>query len=276
MVSSPLPPAGRRLFGLLSLCLVLLLAACRSDADRVEPADPAVAEVETVAPDAPLLALHLLQLASDAEAVDLANRLDAFNTVVAEAGHPEVRYSVWRNTGERDTTYSHVFGSVWPDRATYDRVHGLEAYQTLMQEQMDELESITENDTYGRYTFVRAPGAPDLSPPSTAPDAPRFAALHLIDLADGVTAVDFADTLETLNEAVVEAGHPETRYLVWENTGERDTTHDHVFFSVWADRPTYDAVHAHDAWQSAADAMGPPEAFVADDTYLRLEEILPE
>ena len=267
---------SRRLRTALLWSVLLLLAACRSDADRVEPADTAVAEVETVAPDAPLLALHLLQLDSDEQAVDLANRLDAFNTVVAEAGHPEIRYSVWRNTGERDTTYSHVFGSIWPDRATYDQVHALESYQTLLQEQMEELEDITENDTYGRYTFVRAPGAPALDPPATAPEAPRFAALHLIDLAEGVTAVDLADTLETLNEAVAEAGHPETRYLVWENTGERDTTYGHVFFSVWADRPTYDAVHEHEAWQTAADAIGPPEALIADDTYLRLEEVLPQ
>ena len=56
----------------------------------------------------------------------------SLNTAVARTGLAQTEYLVWTVMGEQAGPFSHVYGSLWPDRATYDAVQEHEAVQAVV------------------------------------------------------------------------------------------------------------------------------------------------
>ena len=84
---------------------------------------------------------------------------------------------------------------------------------------------------------------------------PAFLALHRYNpVSDELNERLLAD-LASLNQAVADAGQPETGYQVWKVTGEQTGDHGYIIGSIWADRATYDAVHEHEAYTTAMAAI---------------------
>ncbi len=101
-------------------------------------------------------AVHLLNLPSpEAEAKSLGI-LGEFNQMLAQLGYPNVQYRLWKVHGEQGGNYSYLWDSIWPDRATYDKVHEHEAWRKLYERHRQAFEEIFENQIYNRYEEVLA------------------------------------------------------------------------------------------------------------------------
>ncbi len=253
----------------LSLLVAIALAvACAGEAPEPEVPDAASAAAGPAAGSA-LLALHRYNPTSDEAHLRFTEWLGELNAAVAAAGHPETQYRAWRVTGEQSGPYEYLFGSLWADRATYDHVHQSEGYLAVMAEvEAAGMEPIRE-EVYNQYV----PVSPQAEAPAMPGDGPTFASVHFLNLAPG-TEDDLVAMLEALNEAVAAAGHPETRYALWRVEGEQTGDYRYMFGSLWADRATYDAVHADPGYlevqQAGADEYA---SLVTDEVYNRYERV---
>jgi hypothetical protein len=222
----------------LPLGCILGLVAC---APETPPEPAATAEAAAAPSSGPtFLSLHLYNPPSDEAHQRLLTLLDELNQAVARAGHPETRYVVWKVTGEQAGEHSHLFGSVWADRATYDAVHEHEDYRAVMAGAEEAGLEPFEGEVYNHYTAVE--------PSASAPwpeGGPTYLSLHRFNLASAEAEAELASMLDEFSEVVARAGHPETRYRVWKVTGEQAGDHAYLFGSAWVDRDVYDAVHAH-------------------------------
>jgi hypothetical protein len=225
---------------LLPLGCALALAACTPEPPP-EPVETPETPETTAAPSAmTFLSVHLYNPASDEAHQQLLTTLAELNEVVASVGHPETRYGVWKVADEQAGGYSHRFGSVWADRATYDAVHEHADYRAVMARVEESGLEPFEAEVYNRYAAIQ--------PAASAPmpeGGPGFLSLHLFSLSSAEAEAELVGMLDEFNEVIADAGHPETRYRVWKVTGQQAGGHSHLFGSLWADRATYDVVHEH-------------------------------
>lgn len=249
----------------------LVPAACGTEAPETEAAAES-APVATAAAPA-LLALHLYNPASEEAEARFIGGFRDLNQAIADAGHPETRYQAWKVTGEQAGDFAHLFGSIWTDRATYDAVHAHEAYTSAVAALEAAGIRPAENQVYNRYIELNPPA----SEPAPMPEgASPLLALHLFNLPAAESEAEFISMLADLNAAIAAAGHPETRYTFWKVTGEQAGPRAYLFGSIWADRATYDAVHAHPAYTSVtATHQAAFERLVLDEVYNRYERVGP-
>jgi quinol monooxygenase YgiN len=257
---------NQRLLGVFG-CIVLAAACGEAPQPEATEAQPGTTVPATAGPS--FLALHLYNPGSDSAHEELLGGLSDLNEAVAEAGHPETRYAVWRVTGEQAGDYAYLFGSVWADRSTYDAVHGHEAYTTVMSALEESGVGPMEDETYNRYEEL----SPRVADPSPMPEGgATFLALHLFNLPSADAEAELIAILEDFNAAVASAGHPETRYTLWKVTGEQSGDRSYLFGSLWADRAAYDAVHEDPAYQSMAETHGDAyRTLVLDEVYNQYE-----
>ena len=81
-----------------------------------------------------------------------------FNQLFSRLGYPNVQYRLWKSTEGDTVRHSHRWDSVWPDRASYDKVHQDETYKKLHEKHRAYLEGILKDHLYSRFTEV-LPGA---------------------------------------------------------------------------------------------------------------------
>ncbi len=125
----------------LMLLLVVLVGVLGTGPRAQEPA-----------PKEAFKAVHLVTLTSADLAALLASLADV-NAAVAEAGHPEIRYRLYRVVGKQAGNYNYMWESSWPSGAVYDRVHQSPAFQAATKKSPD-MERLMKNETYNRYVEV--------------------------------------------------------------------------------------------------------------------------
>ena len=232
---------------LMPLGCILVLVACATETPP-EPAETTQApEATEQAPGFSFLALHLYNPASDDAHQQLLAGLGELSQAVAGAGHPETRYRTWKVTGEQDGDFGHLFGSLWADRATYDAVHEHDDYKAVVTPFEDPGLEALEGEVYNRYELLNSP----TTAPAPMPDGgPTFLSVHLFNLASTDAEKELVGIQEEFNDALSEAGHPETRYAVWKVTGDQTGDYAYVSGSAWADRATYDTAHEHPSYKA--------------------------
>lgn len=104
------------------------------------------------APKEAFKAVHLVTLTS-ADLAALLASLGDVNAAVAEAGHPEIRYRLYRVVGKQAGNYDYMWESSWPSGAVYDKVHQSAAFQAATKKSRD-MERLMKNETYNRYVEV--------------------------------------------------------------------------------------------------------------------------
>ncbi|MBA3295624.1 MAG: hypothetical protein H0U19_01705 [Acidobacteria bacterium] len=121
--------------------LVLLVAVLGAGPRAQEPA-----------PKEAFKAVHLVTLTS----TDLATLLTALadmNAAIADAGHPEIRYRLYKVVGKQAGNYDYMWESSWPSGAVYDQVHKSPAFQAATKKH-PEMDRLMKNETYNRYVEV--------------------------------------------------------------------------------------------------------------------------
>ncbi len=96
---------------------------------------------------------HLFNLPSSVSEADLADALRMMNTAVADAGHPEAGYSLWKVAGEQAGEYAYLFEGNWPSQEAYDAIHESEAWQNAVEEFVEH-EAIRPLEVYNRYVEI--------------------------------------------------------------------------------------------------------------------------
>jgi len=260
-----------RRFPVLLGCL-LATAACGSDSPDTETTGARVAAPAEAATGPALMALHLYNPGSEEAHMQFVAGLSTLNQAVIDAGHPETAYQVWKVAGEQSGDYEYLFGSIWSNRAAYDAAHAHEAYTTAMAA-LEGSGIENREEVYNRYVQLSAP----VEDPAPMPGGgPPILALHRFNLPSADSEAELLTALEDLNAAVAAAGHPETRYILWKVTGEQAGERAYLFGSLWSEQATYDAVHAHPAYESAAERHR--EAFsrlILDEIYNRYAYVGP-
>ena len=97
-------------------------------------------------------AVHLVTLTPAQEATVLAALADV-NASVAQAGHPDIRYRLYKVTGRQAGNFSHMWESSWPSGAVYDQVHQSPSFQAATKKH-PQLEELMKTDIYNRYVEV--------------------------------------------------------------------------------------------------------------------------
>jgi hypothetical protein len=106
------------------------------------------------APQQAFKTVHLVTL-TDAEASTLSTALGDVNAAVAQAGHPEVRYRLFKVAGKQAGSHSHVWEASWPGGAVYDKVHASPAVKAAIAKH-PVVEELRKNEVYNRYVEVTA------------------------------------------------------------------------------------------------------------------------
>ena len=149
----------RRLF-MLVLILGLSPAASESQPPETAKAPEPTATKRPAAP--PFLAIHHYNPASDEAHRKLLGFLAELNEAVARTGLAKTEYVAWQVTGKQSGDFGYVFGSLWPDRATYDAVHEHEVYKAVVARFMETGLEPFAAELYNRYILLNPPagGAP--------------------------------------------------------------------------------------------------------------------
>ena len=124
------------------MLLLVLLVAVLGTGPRAQESAPREA----------FKAVHLVTLTSTEMATLLAALAD-LNTAVAEAGHPEIRYRLYKVVGKQVGNHNYMWESSWPSGAVYDRVHNSPAFQAATKKH-PEMERLMKNEVYNRYVEV--------------------------------------------------------------------------------------------------------------------------
>ena len=104
-------------------------------------------------PKEPFRTVHLVALASAAEAAVLQAALEDVNAVMAQAGHPDVRYRLYKVVGEQAGPYNYLWESSWPGGEAYDKVHKSQEFIAVWKKH-PEVETLMKNEVYNRYVEV--------------------------------------------------------------------------------------------------------------------------
>ena len=101
------------------------------------------------------LSVHVFNLPSAEAEEQLVGMLDELSGAIANAGHPETRYGVWKVSGDQAGDYAYVLGSAWADRATYDTTHEHDDYKALQEQHEETYKSLVGDEIYNKYELVQ-------------------------------------------------------------------------------------------------------------------------
>lgn len=97
-------------------------------------------------------AVHLVTLTSS-DVATLLTALADMNAAIAKAGHPEIRYRLYKAAGKQQGNYSYMWESTWPSGAVYSQVHDSAAFQAATKKH-PEIERLMKDEIYNRYVEV--------------------------------------------------------------------------------------------------------------------------
>jgi len=114
-----------------------------------------LAQTPAPGPSEGFKAVHLVSLTSSQES-SLLTALADVNAAVAQAGHPDVRYRLYKVSGKQDGKYTHMWESTWPSGAVYDQVHESTAFEAATKKH-PQIEELMKDEVYNRYVEVTPP-----------------------------------------------------------------------------------------------------------------------
>jgi hypothetical protein len=81
-------------------------------------------------PEGPFKSVHLVSLDTAQEA-KLTRTIGEVNRALSKAGYPNLRYRVYKVSGEQKGPYTHIWEASWSGRAEYEKVHQLPVYKEM-------------------------------------------------------------------------------------------------------------------------------------------------
>ena len=104
-------------------------------------------------PEKPFKALHLFNLPSAEAETKVLSVVADLNDAVAKAGHPKIRYQLWKVAGAQQGAHAYLLESTWPGRAVYEEVHDGAVFKAA-QAKHPEVAKLFEGEVYNRLVEV--------------------------------------------------------------------------------------------------------------------------
>jgi hypothetical protein len=104
------------------------------------------------APKGAFKTVHLVTLGPTEESM-LTAALAEINAAVAKAGHPQIRYRLYKVTGKQAGDYNYMWEATFPSGAVYDAVHKSPAFEAATKKH-PEIDQLMKNEVYNRYVEV--------------------------------------------------------------------------------------------------------------------------
>lgn len=104
------------------------------------------------APTGAFRAVHLVNLTPQQVSVLQAWMAD-MNTMIAKAGHKEVRYRLFRVTGKQAGPYEYMWESAWPSGEVYKKIHDNPQWKAVGARHPD-VDAVLKEEIYNRYVEV--------------------------------------------------------------------------------------------------------------------------
>ncbi len=103
---------------------------------------------------------HLFNFPEGVTEAEMAEALQEINRAIADSGHPNAGYRLWKVTGEREQAgeYSYLWEGVWPDQATYDVIHESESWEKVIEKFRPLFERILNIQVYNRFIEIPTNG----------------------------------------------------------------------------------------------------------------------
>ncbi len=138
----------------MSIRVAILCACLMSTAAFIY--GPGSAESPSAAPA--LKSHHLFNFPEGVTEAEMAEALQEMNRAIADSGHPNAGYRLWKVTGEQAGEYSYLYEGVWPDQATYDAIHESESWQKTAERNLPLTERVMKNQIYTRFIEIPTNG----------------------------------------------------------------------------------------------------------------------
>lgn len=90
--------------------------------------------------------LHLFKLPDDVSEMQLSDFLKEMNHAISEEGYPEAGYHLYKIADNGD--YSYFMEGVWPDSATYDKIHNSEKWKAVAEKGKEMIDKIRTQELY--------------------------------------------------------------------------------------------------------------------------------
>lgn len=91
--------------------------------------------------------LHLFELPDGVTEGQLNSFLEEMNTAIAEEGYPNAGYHLYKITDD-NANYKYFLEGVWPDSATYDKIHESEKWKNAAAKGKEMIDKIRANELY--------------------------------------------------------------------------------------------------------------------------------
>jgi quercetin dioxygenase-like cupin family protein/quinol monooxygenase YgiN len=92
--------------------------------------------------------LHLFELPEGVTEKELSDFLKEMNQAISEEGFSNAGYHLYKIPGENSENYQYFMEGVWPDSATYDKVHNSEKWKAMAEKGKSMIEKIQANELY--------------------------------------------------------------------------------------------------------------------------------
>lgn len=138
----------------MSVRAVILCACLLSTAAFIYA--PGSAQSPSAAPA--LKSHHLFNFPEAMTEAELAGALQEINRAIADSGHPDAGYRLWRVTGEQAGGYSYLWEGVWPNQATYDAIHESESWKEAVERFRPMFERLEKSQVYNRFVEIPTHG----------------------------------------------------------------------------------------------------------------------
>ncbi len=101
---------------------------------------------------------HLFNLPEGVTETEMAGALQEMNRAIADSGHPNAGYRLWKVTGEQAGAYGYIWEGVWPDQATYDAIHQSESWKQAEERFKPFFERVWKVQIYNRFIEIPTNG----------------------------------------------------------------------------------------------------------------------
>ena len=91
--------------------------------------------------------LHLFKLPEGISENKLSDFLKEMNKAISEEGYPGAGYHLYKITDNNDE-YKYFMEGVWPDSATYDKIHNSEKWKSAAEKGKDMIDKIQAQELY--------------------------------------------------------------------------------------------------------------------------------
>ena len=97
-------------------------------------------------------AVHLTNLTSQ-QVTALQAWMADMNAVIAKAGHPDIRYRLYKAIGTRAGKYEYMWESSWTSGDIYTKIHNSPEWKAVA-ERHPGLDALLKDEIYNRYVEV--------------------------------------------------------------------------------------------------------------------------